>query len=96
VSKHTSGPWRVESDFTAYSVTGPAMAPGYNGCFANEADAHLIAAAPELISCLRDTVSELYQIRRERNPDNSEDYRSLNESTERGLALIKRLEIWGV
>lgn len=50
---HTPGPWHVESDFIAYSVSGPPKAAGYNGCFAKEADARLIAASPDLLDALK-------------------------------------------
>jgi hypothetical protein len=50
---HTPGPWHVESDFIAYSISGPPKAAGYNGCFAKEADARLISASPDLLNTLR-------------------------------------------
>jgi hypothetical protein len=60
-SKHTPGPWTYEVDRCAactergeaeYCVFGPPG--GYHAPFSNEADARLIAAAPDLLAALKE------------------------------------------
>lgn len=61
--KHTPGPWTAYNDSCAkceedgtqeWGVTGPPG--GYHAPFTNEADARLIAAAPELLEALQSVV----------------------------------------
>jgi hypothetical protein len=60
MTQHTPGPWNVEKcryGFAVYAKTGDAVVKtedveGRYGAIDNEADARLIAAAPELLAAL--------------------------------------------
>jgi len=68
VSKHTPGPWESYSHLAGrwHKVKGPPQLrlPKSEGgyiCFANEADALLIAAAPDLLEALRGALALLQE-----------------------------------
>jgi hypothetical protein len=70
MSKHTPGPWRYQGEttrrlnqpdsavFEVYTATGEYGHPATCG---KEEDACLIAAAPELLAALKETVSHLME-----------------------------------
>ena len=64
MSKHTPGPWHVaDADGLNYNIRGEPST-GYNGkhlarVFNNEANAHLIAAAPDMLVMLKVIQSDL-------------------------------------
>lgn len=54
-AKHTPGPWEIARNRTSIVEIGPCVADGYAGALwldVQEADARLIAAAPELLEAL--------------------------------------------
>lgn len=69
MNKHTPGPWSAELYENAcyfegvsrdgWAVNGPNMVPDYECPLFNEADARLIAAAPELLEALKDALCAL-------------------------------------
>jgi hypothetical protein len=86
MSKHTAGPWSVENDT---DIAGIENDPA-NGCFGpvdvahvylrtvpgrTEANANLIAAAPDLLTALRDMMSTLAD-----GPDDSDVARVVNKA----------------
>lgn len=59
MSKHTPGPWEVSTNGTDWDVCAPDggdMLVDLRGCENAEANARLIAAAPDLLAALRDLV----------------------------------------
>lgn len=56
MSKHTPGPWEIERRRSFVTAIGPCVADEYAGSAwldVSEADARLIAAAPELLEALQ-------------------------------------------
>ena len=55
--KPTPGPWNANyfkgKNRDGWTIDGPDMVPDYENPMFNEADARLIAAAPELLAALR-------------------------------------------
>lgn len=67
-SKHTPGPWTAEclnADTDCWQVPEPLVSCGSDGDYLNEANARLMAAAPELLEMLREIVQRV-EIRQER------------------------------
>lgn len=50
-NKHTPGPWEIYLGIEGYGIKG--VCGGYYGDIENEADARLIAAAPELLEAAK-------------------------------------------
>ncbi len=78
MSAHTPGPWEFVVDGN-WAIRSPAQSESlmcdeqyYPWCPANEADWHLIAAAPELLQCLQDLVELANAAMQEANRDGSE------------------------
>ena len=80
-AQHTPGPWRVEAHFLGYDIvsSSPQMSatvattaarPSITG----EADARLIAAAPDLLDALKGMVG-LIQLIQGREPDLQKNHR---------------------
>lgn len=61
---HTPGPWEVFKGLYGYGIKG--ICGGYHGDIDIEADARLIAAAPELLETLRHVEGALLDITCER------------------------------
>ena len=59
--KWTPGPWGIigGSDGVEWDIYVDGPTTGYDGDYQNHADAHLIAAAPDLYEALEDAVSLL-------------------------------------
>lgn len=71
MSKHTPGPWKygVRRDNSIWlSIGDPAKGPHRQGdLYASEADARLIAAAPELLEALKETLPFMVDIAKARH-----------------------------
>ena len=72
-SEHTSGPWKARARCVTNDGTQDEMAGlGWNiegppeptrGQFSKAADAHLVAAAPDLLEALEEMTNEYYAVR---------------------------------
>lgn len=90
--KHTPGPWKACFNEEAchfngvtrhgWTIDGPKIVQDYECDMFNEADARLIAAAPELLEALRN-ISDLY--------DSDEGCRSLPEYIAARAAIAKAI-----
>ena len=54
MSKHTPGPWRVDSHFNIFYKDAMVAFPCISGGLDQKANARLIAAAPELLEALQE------------------------------------------
>lgn len=80
--KYTSGPWVVDpavrQGFTVYApkerfIVGTQDEEGRYGAIESEANARLIAAAPDLLEALKDLLDEAEWLRREYSHDRERD-----------------------
>ncbi|MBU6190660.1 MAG: hypothetical protein KGR68_15195 [Betaproteobacteria bacterium] len=102
-AKHTPGPWVLENRGYKFIVSKPGdgyitrdvcrMDASTMSAFAQEANARLIAAAPELLEALRVFVSAAYPVTTEINPRGhawSEAY--LDQALDNARAAIAKAE----
>lgn len=98
--KHTPGPWHVGNDFEAgigrgwfVSGSGFVRANMVGPVDACEANARLIAAAPDLLDALREALHEINEeIEQRKCSGNDEYWAALQAIWERGDAAIRKAE----
>lgn len=57
MSKHTSGPWQHGTENEGYFIANGELRPDIAKAIQSEADANLIAAAPDLLEALAEYVN---------------------------------------
>jgi hypothetical protein len=89
-STHTPGPWTVSQPSGNYidTSTGSVAALTYG---ASKADAHLIAAAPDLLAALENllALTELHIAERSKTPEEEDDFLSCPHITQARATIAK-------
>lgn len=100
MSKHTPGPWVVRSLRPAFNTNDLRIWSHSKGPVANipasyadqEANARLIATAPEMLAALKDLANEITQSGMIDLDDGSETMREINRKRDVAIAAIAKAE----
>lgn len=74
---HTPGPWRADSSFAHFWMVDSGVGTIAHGC--HEADAKLIAAAPELLATAKRALDILEANYDEGDEEDADDMRAIRE-----------------
>ena len=96
MTKHTPGEWKAHEPWKkgdGWLVNGPVYEDHHERTF-NKADAHLIAAAPDLLACCEELLSAYYDLC-DKNPlvKPSELDSVITKKTYKAIAKAKGVEI---